>query len=221
MPTGGDAVRNAGVGATVRVLGNASIRVEPDEAFVWLTLTALESSAGTALRDVAGRGDTLARLLDELGIERADRSTTGITVREEFDHTKDGVRSLGHRAAATTVVRLSESERIGEVIMRATTELDARIQGPSWRVSPQNSAWLDAARGAALNAQDKAGAYAAGVGARLGRLVALAEPADQRGSGGPMPMAARASAGGELLVEAGEQEVSACVWGEFELDTLA
>jgi hypothetical protein len=54
-----------------------------------------ESAPGPALTDVAGRGDALATLLDELEVPRDDRSTTGITVNEEFEHTKDGRRPLG------------------------------------------------------------------------------------------------------------------------------
>jgi uncharacterized protein YggE len=204
--------------ATVRVLGEAAIRTEPDEAFLWLTLTALDASAGRALSDVAARSATLAGLLDELVVPLEDRSTAGITVREEFDHTKDGMRSLGHRAAVTLVVRLSDSERIGDVIMRATNELDARIQGPIWRVSAQNEAWLDAATEAAANAQEKARAYARGVDAQLGRLIALAESEERHLSGGRKVALARASAGGDLPVEAGEQEVTASVWAEFELN---
>ena len=214
------AVRDSTSGAsrdapTVRVLGAASIRVEPDEAFVWLTLTALDSSAGEALRDVAARNTALARLLDAADVPRTDRSSGGITVGEQVDHTQHGMRPLGQRATATTVVRLVDSEQIGAVIVRATTELDARVQGPSWRVSPSNPAWLRAATLAATVARDKAAAYAAGVGARLGRLVSLSEPSEHFAPQG-LRMA-RAAGGGDLHVDAGEHEVAATVWAEFEL----
>jgi hypothetical protein len=202
----------------VRVLGQAAIRIEPDEGFVWLTLTALNSSAGEALTDVAARSAAMTGLLDELEIATADRSTTGITVDEEFDHTRGGTRSLGHRAAATTVVRVSDSEVIGRIIMRATTELDARIQGPNWRVSPNHEVWLEAARQAAAHAKRKADAYARGVDAELGPLVAIAEPDERRFSGRPTRMLAHAAAAGaDMHVEVGEEEVSASVWVEFEL----
>jgi hypothetical protein len=38
---------------TVRVLAEAAVRVEPDEARVWLSITAVDASAGDALADVA------------------------------------------------------------------------------------------------------------------------------------------------------------------------
>jgi uncharacterized protein YggE len=210
---------DAGMPATVVVDGSASVRIEPDEAFVFLTLTKTEPAAGPALTDVAARGDALAALLDELKVPKTDRSTTGITVNEEFDHTKDGRRTLGYRAAATLSVRLTDMELIGTVVMRSTEELDARIVGPSWRVSPENPAWLDAASRAAANAREKAAAYAAGLDLMLGAVLALTEATD------PTDVLARArrapsraaSAGGDVPVETAEQEVTATIRATFAL----
>jgi uncharacterized protein YggE len=116
-------------GPTVTVRGEASIRTEPDEAFVWITLSELNEAPGSALADVASRSERLSELMDELNISREDRSTTGITVTEEFDHTSEGRRSLGHRAAATSSVRLADANLIGQLIMRASGDLDGRIAG--------------------------------------------------------------------------------------------
>jgi uncharacterized protein len=203
--------------ARVRVIGTGSLRTEPDEALVWITLTALERSPGDALQDVAQRGEALAAVLDELGVERADRSTSGITVQEEFDHTAERRSSLGHRALATMVVRLDNGEPIGQMMMRATRELDAHVRGPSWRVSAHNPVWLEVARLASKNAQQKAAAFAEGVDAHVGRLLTLVEEGDGR-PGGIARAAARMSiAGPEPPVEAGEHEVTTTAQAEFEL----
>ncbi len=207
-----------GAPATVRVVGEAAIRTEPDEAFVWITLTAVHESPGPALADVAKRSEALAALLDELEIAPEHRSTAGVTVVEEFDHTSEGRRSLGHRALASMSVRLADPTLIGRLMMDATDGLDARIAGPSWRVSPTNPAWLEAANQAAAAAKAKAAAYAAGVNARLGRLLALSEPEHGHGRGMIQPLAARAAAHGpDMPVAAGEQEVVASIQATFEL----
>jgi uncharacterized protein YggE len=203
---------------TVSVRGEATIRTEPDEAIVRITLTKLDPSASAALTDVATRSQALAEVLDELGIDRRQRSTGGVTIHEEFDHTKRGRRSLGHRAASMLSVRLTDTDLLGRLIMRTTAAVDARIEGPSWRVSATNPAWLQAASQAAANARQKAEAYAAGVDARLGSLIALSEPEDGSG-GGPFRMAVAASAPpGDLDVEPGEQQVTAVIRGTFELE---
>ena len=201
---------------TVTVVGEAAIRTEPDEAIVSITVSTITASPGPALADVAKRSEALAQLLDELAIVRRDRSTTGVTVTEEFDHTKPGRRSLGHRATASTSVRLADTELIGRLITRASNDLDARIAGPGWRISATNPARLEAATQAAASARAKAAAYAAGVDARLGALIALSEPENSRGMN--RPLAFRAAAGSDMHIEAGEQEVTAIVNATFALE---
>jgi uncharacterized protein YggE len=214
-------VATADATATVTVRGEAVLRAEPDEAMVWVTLTALDADPGQALADVSRRAAALGALLDELGVEKHDRSTTGVTVQEEFDHTHSGRRSLGHRAAASVSARFTDPEPIGRLMTRATVELQARIAGPRWQIAARNPIRLEAAREAAADGQRKAQAFAEGVGAKLGRLIRLAEPGTD--SAGPMMRRARFQAvqlaGGEAMpIEPGEHEVSAAVDVTFTLE---
>ena len=206
---------------TVTVRGEAVLRAEPDEAILWITLTALENDPGQALADVSQRSEQLAAILDDLGAATTDRSTAGVTVYEEFDHTASGRRSLGHRAAASTSVRLTDPELIGQLITKATTNLQARIDGPHWQIAAQNPVRLDAAHEAAADGQRKAQAFAAGVGAKLGHLIRLNEP-DVDLAGPRMHRAgiqrARAAAAGPMPIEPGEHEVTAAIDVTFALE---
>jgi len=205
---------------TVTVRGKAVLRAEPDEAMLLITLSALENDPGQALADVSRRSDALIALLDQLGVAKQDRSTTGVTVYEEFDHTRSGRRSLGHRAAANVSVRLTDAEPIGRLIAKATTELQARIDGPRWQIAARNPIRLEAARQAA-DGQRKAQAFAEGVGAKLGRLVKLIEP-DVEFAGPRMRrsgfVAMAAAAAEPMPIEPGEHEVSAAVDVTFTLE---
>lgn len=210
-----------GSAPTVTVRGQAVLRAEPDEAMLWITLTALENDPGHALADVSRRSEALVALLDELRVARTDRSTTGVTVYEEFDRTPSGRRSLGYRAAASVSVRLPDPEPIGQLITKATTELKARVDGPRWQITAQNPARLDAARAAAADAQRKARAFAEGVGAKLGRLMQLNEPGTE--SSRPRvytagSQLASAAAGGPMPIQPGEHEVSASIDATFALE---
>jgi uncharacterized protein len=205
--------------STITVQGQAAVRAEPDEATVWITLSALDGSPGKALADVAARTAALVALLDQLEVPKADRSTSGVTVGEDFEHTSGGRRSLGHRALASVQVRFTNDELVGQLITRAGEEIGASIDGPSWFVSLTNPVRLEAAREAAANARTKAEAFAAGVEAELGRLLELNEP----DGGHRMPgratkwIARAASGGGEMPIEAGELEVIATIDATFEL----
>jgi hypothetical protein len=204
---------------TVTVRGQASIRAEPDEAVLWITLSALEDAPGPALSDVSARSNTLIALLDEAGVAKADRSTSGVTVYEEFDHTEKGRRSLGHRAVSRVSVRAADPELIGRLIARTTTDLSARIDGPTWLISLDNPVRLEAARQAAADAQRRAQAYAEGVGAGLGRIVRLNEAVDGHVAYGAL--AVRQSRGESMPVEPGEHEVAASIQATFELEAGA
>ncbi len=203
---------------TVTVRGEAVLRAEPDEATLWVTLTALEQAPRLALEDVAHRSAALLELLDELDIPQLDRSTTGVGVSEEFEHTQRGRRSLGHRAVARVAIRLVDSDVIGRLVTRATAELDAHIDGPRWQIAQENPVRLEAARMAAADARRKARAYAEGVGARLGPLMRLAEPEHGHSirAGLLRPLAASAEA--PLPIEPGEQHVGAAIDATFTLE---
>ena len=201
----------------MRVRGEASVRVEPDDALLMITLTAIEDRPGAALSNVSTRSQALDRMLDRLGIAEAERSTTGVTVQEEFDFTPGGRRSLGHRAVNQISVRVTDHELIGRLMADATEELSARIDGPRWGIARSNPARLQAAREAAADAQRRAQAYAEGVGAKLGQPLKLSE--DQPHAW-PTRMQARAAAAvpEPLPVEPGEQEVVASVVVTFALE---
>jgi uncharacterized protein YggE len=201
---------------TITVRGVGLIRAEPDEAMLWITLTALEDGPGTALADVSTRASALAALLDELEVAKADRSTSGITVAEEFDHTEQGRRSLGHRASSGISVRLTDPDLIGRLVAKATEDLGARIAGPRWLISLDNPVRLEAAREAAADARRKAEAYAKGVGATVGQLIRLSEPGE-RGAEMHFGRAVRASIE-SIPVEPGEHDVAASIEATFALD---
>jgi len=201
---------------TVTVWGEALLRTEPDEAVLWLTLSALEDAPGSALSDVAARSAGLVALLDGLGVTKADRSTTGITVEEEHDHTGSGRRLLGHRATSQTSVHLADPEQVGQLVSRAADEFSARVHGLRWLISLDNPVRLEAARRAAADAELKARAYAEGIGARLGPLIQLSEPgaaSDVR----PIWMARASALSSTISVEAGEQAVTASIEARFTL----
>jgi uncharacterized protein YggE len=201
---------------SITVRGIAAIRTEPDEASLWFTLNALEDAPGPAVSDVAARSNALAALLDELGVPKADRLTTGITVEEEWDHTDKGRRSVGHRATSRVSVRLTDPDLLGQLVTRATSDLAAMVNGPRWVVSLDNPVRLEAARLAAADARRRAEAYAEGVGARLGCLIGLSEP----GTRDPhMATSMRAMAGhGAVHVEFGEHEVATFIDATFALE---
>jgi uncharacterized protein YggE len=108
---------------------------------------------------------------------------------------------------------------LGRVITEATARADARIEGPWWRVLPENPARLEACRQAANDARAKAGAFAEALGGELGPIAWVRESRDEGLRAQPGRFVAL-SAGGEqpeMTVEPGEMDVTAAVDVSFEL----
>jgi uncharacterized protein YggE len=198
----------------VTVRGEAAIRTEPDEAFVLVMLERTELTAGPALADVTTRAAALIQLLDELGLQVQERSTTGVTIGERFEHTESGRQSLGLRVSTAVSVRFSGMQNIGVLITRSSRELDARINGPNWRVSPDHPVRLEAATRAASNALQKATAYASGLNMQVGPILSLREP-EHVGHG--FVQAGGRSSRSDLPIESGEQEIAAVIEATFAL----
>jgi uncharacterized protein YggE len=210
--------------ATVSATGEARVRVAPDEADLWITLSALEPAPGDALADVTRRVSGLAEILDEFSVARRDRSIGGISVAEEFEHSQQGRRSLGYRATANASIRVTDAELIGRLITEATQRIQAQINGPHWQVSPSNPARLKAVRDASADAKRKAEALAEGLGAQLGPVLSLVEttaaPLGFRGEARRMSRSAmRASAAPDpgVPIEPGEHDIVSNVQVTFVL----
>lgn len=204
--------------ATVTARGEAVVPGRPDEGIWTIELTALADGPDAALADVASKGQALTALLDEIGIGAAMRSTSGVSVREEFDHVDGTQVRRGFRAHATTTVRLQDPTIAGRLIQGAAERAHAQVHGPSWWIAPDNPARVEACRRAAEEAKRKAGAYADALDLRLGQVVEIREP-----STGPSPMPrARgltlAAAEVAIDVDPGELNVEAQVEVTFELE---
>jgi uncharacterized protein YggE len=199
--------------ATVTVRGAASVAATPDDASVLVELSDLRNTPEEAYASVAERSGELARLLDELEIERARRSTGGVSVRAESEYVDGRHQHRGYRATARTMLRLTDAALVARLLRDAVARVDARVEGPWWVVRPENPARLEAARAAALDARSRAEAYADALGVRLGALKRVQEP--RRGmeprSFDQRVFSAAAAEPAAVDVEPGEHHVSAAV----------
>jgi uncharacterized protein len=198
---------------TVTARGSAVVAGRPDEGTWTIDLSAVGETPDAALAQVADRAAALMSLLDELGIPAENRSTTGVTVREEFTHT-DGTRTpAGFRAQNLTTVRLSDPAGAGPLLQGATQRAQAEVRGPSWWIAPDNPARLEASRRAASEAKRKAQAYAEALGLALGPVAEIKEP-----PAGGSPLARASALTMAIDVDPGELQVEAQVEVTFLLE---
>ncbi len=204
--------------ATVTARGYAVVSVQPDSVELSFDLSARESAPHAALADVARRSETLSALLDEMEIPSDARTTAGVSVYEEQLYQEGRELPGGYRASNRVSVRIADAATLAPLMREAVERAGAQVQGPTWRVAPDNPARLEACERAASDARASAGAYAESLGMRVGDVQEIADPSTAGFyrvlSGGYVPTVAAS----HVDVESGGLEVSAAVDVTFGLE---
>jgi uncharacterized protein len=204
--------------ATVTVRGTGIAAGTPDEAALTLGVEPVRPTAADALADVAARTEELLSACRELGVAPGAITTAGVAVAEHGETDSEGRwQHRGYRASNRVTVRVGEPELVGRLLTAAVDRVGTSVEGPAWRLLPENPAHAEAARLAALDARRRAEAYAAVLGARIGAIASVRDagirPPEPRPAMRAMAMEATA-----LPVEAGEQLVTVVVEVEFTLE---
>ena len=205
--------------ATVTARGEATVPGKPDEGVWTITVGALEATPDAALGEVGARSDALGIALDDIGAAAERRSTTGVSVREEFDYADGRQVHRGFRAQNVITIRLTDAAVAGKLIQSSIERAKAEVRGPVWWIAPDNPARVEACKRAAAEAKRKAEAYAEALGMRLGAVAEIREAA----IGGPVPMPrggamTLAAAEAAIEVDPGELNVDAQVEVSFHLE---
>jgi uncharacterized protein YggE len=204
---------------TVTARGEATVPGRPDEGVWTITVGALEATPDAALGEVGTRSEALDAALGELGVAPERRSTTGVTVREEFDYADGKQVHRGFRAQNVVTIRLTDAAVAGKLIQASIDQAKAEVRGPVWWIAPDNPARIEACKRAAAEARRKAEAYAEALGMRLGAVSEIRERSDRGMS--PMPRARAmtlAAAEPAIEVDPGELNVDAQVEVSFRLE---
>jgi uncharacterized protein YggE len=213
--------------ATVTTRGTASVPAQPDEVEISLEIAYVDRTADAALTEAAARSETLGALFSELQIGRERWTTSGVSVREhsEWDRTRGEHVARGYIATNRLILRLPDSSLLGTLMNEATRRSKVRIDGPWWRIAPDNPAHVAACRAAALDARRKAEGYAAALDLRLGAVTEITEPGIPSGPQRQMKegralMSVAMDAAPEMEVHAGSLDVTASVIVTFALEAM-
>jgi uncharacterized protein YggE len=212
------------VSARITVVGRGVVAAKPDRLELGIEVTSLEPTPDGALNVVAERSAALDQILSNAGVSEGSRTTSGVWVGEEHSWEDEHQVFRGYRARNRFLIRLSDPSPLGRILKEATQQLKVAIQGPWWKVEPENEATVEACRRAAVDARKKAEAYAESLGLRLGQIVRVKEPR-VREPFGYVPLSGRlastASLGEEELdVHSGSLDVTAAVGVTFQLEQL-
>jgi uncharacterized protein YggE len=206
----------------VAVRGEINREVPPEIATVTVTVFARDRDRQAALARLAERSAALGTVLEAYAAAIEKRESGGVYV---YPETKGpGERVVGYRGSVNLQLTVTDFAVLGDLILRLADQDQASVSGPYWALRPDSPAYRAARHDAIGDALTRAREYAEALGARVIRLVQLADSglsAPDPGYGGPQVMraftAAGADAGVSLELEPRQQRVYASVEARFQI----
>jgi len=199
----------------VTVVGEASLSLTPDSAVLHVGVSTQGKTAREASDANAKQMTAVLAALKTAGFAERDLRTSRLSLQPQYDTQSRPARLTGFQAGNQLAVTVRDVTQVGSVLDRAMSAGANEMSGIEFVVSEQ-SKLLDKVRAEAMaDAARKAELYAGAAGAKLGRVISIAE--ENAGlPPGPYPMGMKI-AGAATPVAPGEQTLRLAVTVSYEL----
>lgn len=178
--------------ATVTVVGDGRVTVQPDLALVTFGVEANGQTLAAAQADASTRMQAVIDGLIGLGIPRDDIRTSRVSANPVYDQ-RDNTVIRGYRASNSVQVKLRELDRVGPIVDAMTAAGANRVDGLAFAVEKIEEPKNQARALAVQNGRAKADQLASLAGMRVVAVKSIQE-SDASSEAVPVaqPMAARA-----------------------------
>jgi hypothetical protein len=208
----------------VSVRGEATLEAEPELAVVTLSVDAHGPDRRTAVDLLSQRARSVADVVTrfESGIERAE--TSHLHVYPELEN-KRSERIKRYVGRTSTTITVHDFTVLSDLLVAASSIDLVSVSGPWWRLRTNSPVYRQARLAAAEDAKSRARDYAEAFGARVERLIEIADLGLNQPITRPMrlhfaaagPQSVEGAGGPELALEPGHQEVTGQVEARFLL----
>ena len=206
-------LRAQAVDRLVTVGGEATIAVAPDTAIIRIGVTSQGKNAREASEANARQITAVLAAIKASGIDDRDIQTSRLSLQPQYDPNKSGTARLtGFQVTNQLTVRIHDIGKLPDILDRAIAAGANEMSGIEFAVS-QQSRLLDQARAEAVaDARRKAELYAQAAGAKLGRVLQIADES----APAPRPLV-QAMRAGTVPVAPGEQMLRVAGTVSYEL----
>ena len=206
-------LRAQAVDRLVTVGGEATIAVAPDTAIIRIGVTSQGKNAREASEANARQITAVLAAIKASGIDDRDIQTSRLSLQPQYDPNKSGTARLtGFQVTNQLTVKIHDIGKLPDILDRAIAAGANEMSGIEFAVS-QQSRLLDQARAEAVaDARRKAELYAQAAGAKLGRVLQIADES----APAPRPLV-QAMRAGAVPVAPGEQMLRVAVTVSYEL----
>ncbi len=177
---------------TIVVRGEAFREVPPEQAVFSVTVSARDRDRDPVVARLTERAAELRTVLDEYAEAIERRETSGVQVYPDLKRGSE--RVVAYTGSVSTTVTVTDFGVLGELLLRLARLEQASVSGPWWQLRQGSKAGADTRQIAIGEALSRARDYAAAVGARIDRLLEIADEGTT-GGGGQQPMMRMAAFG--------------------------
>lgn len=157
----------------VAVRGEAVREVDPELAELVVTVSARDRDRPTTMSRLTTRVDALRIALDRHTEAIEHRETGAVHVRPETKRL--GERVTAYHGAVTVTVAVADFTLLGELILHVAEQEHTSVAGPWWSLHADSKVHAEARQAALVDAIARGREYAAALGARIERLIELAD----------------------------------------------
>ncbi len=162
---------------TIKVSGNAEVKVKPDYATIEIGASAQQKTTSAALQSLNQKIDQLIRLIERQGVAKKDYSTSSLTLSQAYEYRNNENVLVGQRASQTLSVKIrnlsADGESIGKLIDDASKIDGIVVNGVNFDQSDRTLGIKQARKAAFQTAKAKAEQLAKLAGVRLRKVIRL------------------------------------------------
>lgn len=162
---------------TVKVSGNAEVKVKPDFATITIGAEATELKTAAALQSLNRKIDQLIKIIKAQKIDEKDYSTSSLTLTPVYDYQNGEGILTGQKASQTLSVKIrsltADGANIGRLIDEASKINGLIVNGVTFDQSDRKLGVKQARKAAFEAAKKKADQYAALSGLRAYRVLRM------------------------------------------------
>lgn len=179
--------------ATFNASGDAEITAVPDEAQVRLGIDVKKNTIIAAQEEANQVINSITDAIKKMGLDKEDIQTQNYRVNPEYDYSNPERRITGYRVNTQIVVKITDFEKLNQIIDAATSLGANQVGGISFSLSEEKQEELkkEARKEAIEEAKQSAEELAKLAGVRLGKVVNVIE---SDGGNYDYPIYARAEA---------------------------
>lgn len=162
---------------SIRVTGEASVTVKPDQAEINIGVVTQAHTAQAAASQNAQKQDAVISQLRKLLGAGADIKTISYSLSPNYRYPKEGGQPtiIGYTASNTVQVKTANLDQVGKLIDLGTESGANNIQSLRFTLKDETAARAQALREASIRARSKAEAIASALGLKIQRILRVEE----------------------------------------------